>query len=77
MNFKTAAALILFFYLGIGDVHAYIDPGTGSYILQIIVAGMLGAAYALKIYWAKVWLFLTSKFSGSQDPPADKDNGSG
>jgi hypothetical protein len=76
MNFKTAATLTLFFSLGIRDVHAYIDPGTGSYILQIIVAGMLGAAYALKIYWTRLWLFLTSKFSSSQDSSTDKEDGS-
>jgi hypothetical protein len=31
--------------------YAYIDPGTGSYLLQLLVAGALGASVALRIYW--------------------------
>ncbi|MDP7248285.1 MAG: hypothetical protein QGF00_01680 [Planctomycetota bacterium] len=77
MNFKTAAALILYLYLAVREAHAYIDPGTGSYILQIIVAGLLGAAYALKLYWTKVWLFLTNKLSSSKSSSTDEADGSG
>lgn len=33
---------------------AYIDPGSGSYIVQIIVAGILGTGYFLKTYLYKV-----------------------
>lgn len=28
--------------------HAYIDPGTGSYVLQVLVAGVLAAAFVAK-----------------------------
>ena len=34
------------------SVHAYIDPGTGSYLFQIFIAGALGGLYAIKTYWA-------------------------
>jgi len=33
---------------------AYIDPGTGSFLLQVILAGVLGAGVAFKIFWAKI-----------------------
>lgn len=33
---------------------AYIDPGTGSMILQLLLAGLAGAALFLRSYWAKV-----------------------
>ena len=36
---------------------AYLDPGTGSYILQLMVGLFLGAAFAIKIYWRKVKAF--------------------
>jgi hypothetical protein len=35
--------------------HAYIDPGTGSLILQGLIAAFVGAAFALKnFYYTKV-----------------------
>ena len=32
----------------------YLDPGSGSYILQLLIAAALGAAFALKHYWRRV-----------------------
>jgi hypothetical protein len=32
----------------------YIDPGTGSFLLQILFAGALGGLATLKFYWARV-----------------------
>ena len=34
--------------------HAYVDPGTGSYFLQFLIAGLLGLLYSIKIYWRKI-----------------------
>ena len=34
--------------IGAAPAHAYLDPGTGSYILQMILAGALGGAYVFK-----------------------------
>jgi hypothetical protein len=34
--------------------HAYIDPGTGNYLLQLIVAVLFGALFAIKVFWTKV-----------------------
>jgi hypothetical protein len=47
------------------DAHAYLDPGTGSYILQMIVAGLLGAAFALRMFWARIKRFFAGVFSRS------------
>lgn len=33
---------------------AYIDPSSGSMLLQIAVGGLLAAMAALKMYWGKV-----------------------
>lgn len=33
---------------------AYLDPGSGSYLLQFLIAGLLGASVAIKIYWRKI-----------------------
>ena len=35
-------------------VFAYIDPGTGSYVLQVALAGVLGASYAVRLAWSRI-----------------------
>jgi hypothetical protein len=35
-------------------VFAYLDPGTGSYLLQVTLAGALGALYAVRHMWSRV-----------------------
>ena len=35
------------------SAHAYLDPGTGSMILQILLGGIAGLALAIKLYWHK------------------------
>lgn len=36
------------------DVYAYFDPGTGSMVLQLLMASILGFLFTLKTCWAKV-----------------------
>lgn len=35
-------------------VFAYLDPGTGSYLLQLGLASVLGVSYAVKHYWSRL-----------------------
>ena len=44
------------------DAYAYLDPGSGSYILQMIVAGLLGASLAIKIYWRRIRAYFSRLF---------------
>jgi hypothetical protein len=45
--------------------HAYVDPGTGSYVIQIIIAALAGIAFAVKIYWGRIkGLFSRSSSEG-------------
>ena len=46
-------AAILFTIASFRDAWAYLDPGTGSYVLQLILAAALGAALTVKMWWAK------------------------
>ncbi len=47
-------------------VYAYLDPGTGSYVLQIIIASLVGAMFAIKIFWHKINIFFKNLFSKAQ-----------
>ena len=33
---------------------AYIDPGTGSFILQMIIGGIAGAFVTIKLFWGRI-----------------------
>jgi hypothetical protein len=35
-------------------VFAYLDPGTGSMLVQILVGGVAAAAVAVKLYWYRL-----------------------
>lgn len=63
INGSTGAVLLLLFVvLGFPrPAAAYIDPGSGSYLLQILVAGLLGASFAIKRFWGNI----KSYFRGS------------
>jgi hypothetical protein len=37
-----------------GDLRAYIDPGTGSFILQVLVASLAGVVYIIKMFWRNI-----------------------
>ncbi len=41
----------------------YLDPGTGSLVIQIIIASLLGVSFVLKIFWGKVKVFFDKLFS--------------
>ena len=45
---------------------AYIDPGTGSYVLQIAIAFLVGLAFSVKIFWKKISAFFRKSFSGKK-----------
>lgn len=40
------------------SAHAYLDPGTGSIILQVILGGFAGVALAGRLYWNKLLAIL-------------------
>ena len=52
------------------DAQAYLDPGTGSYLLQILLAGLFDALYAIKHFWGRIKLFLQG-ILGRGETPAD------
>lgn len=36
----------------------YLDPGAGSVMVQAIIAGLVGGATVLKLYWTKIRLMV-------------------
>ena len=48
-------------------VLAYLDPGSGSMLLQILIGGLATAGIILKTKWNKVKLILKRKYSSSSE----------
>lgn len=51
----------------------YLDPGSGSFIFQILIAALLGASAMIGIYWRKLKALLT----GKKEEPEQKDDDTG
>ena len=45
------------------NVFAYLDPGTGSMILQGIIAGIAAGIYYISMYFTKIKLFFLEKIN--------------
>jgi hypothetical protein len=55
VDWPVVAMLVLAFTLGIIPVAgAYIDPGSGSYIFQVVIGVVLGAGVAVKVFWHRI-----------------------
>ena len=59
------------FCLNAVDAQAYLDPGTGSLILQGIIGTVAAVAAVGGLYWARVKAFFGRN---NQPPPADIDD---
>jgi hypothetical protein len=49
----------------------YLDPGTGSYVFQVVVGTLLGVAVAVKMSWRRMTGFVLRRTAKSQQRPKD------
>jgi hypothetical protein len=47
----------------------YLDPGSGSYIFQLIIAALVGGAFVIKMYWKKITSFFRKDSQKDEDKP--------
>ena len=45
-----------------GRADAYIEPGSGSYMFQLLIAGGMAALYAVKHFWGRIRSFIGGLF---------------
>lgn len=48
-------------------VLAYLDPGTGSFILQALIGVILGGLLTLKMYWRRLKGFASTLLGKNRD----------
>lgn len=82
MHARGLMAITCLTVLYVSPAHAYLDPGTGSIILQGLLAGIAAAMAAVGLYWTRLKNFFSSLFSSKklahseakQDPEQDPEH---
>jgi hypothetical protein len=67
-NFALSSSILLLiiFIASVDAAHAYIDPGTGSAILQGILGALAAIAIVAKLYWYRILRFFGLSKSRSE-----------
>ena len=65
----ATAALAGTLLLLAAPAHAYLDPGTGSYVFQMIAAAVITGGFILKAGWQRLRGFLSRRRPGQSHPP--------
>jgi hypothetical protein len=55
-HFLLMGGFFLFSFneLFVSDAFAYLDPGTGTMIIQSLIGALVAAGIILKVYWIKI-----------------------
>ena len=72
--FKVSFYPIIVFSLLFGgiffmDAYAYLDPGSGSILIQALIGALVGVGVAIKVYWEKI----KYKFSMMRSSKSEND----
>ncbi len=62
-NLVFIVLTVFFMFMNPVMANAYIDLGTGSFIIQALLAVVLGAAYFIKISWGRIKNFFNRRLS--------------
>jgi hypothetical protein len=64
-----AARAAVLLVVSASESFAYIDPGTGSYLFQLLIAGGLGLAYTARL-WIRWVASIRQRLFGRRTTPA-------
>jgi len=62
-QFKIFISIVFIQLISSKQVFAYLDPGTGSYIFQVLIAALIGGLVTIKMFWRKIINFIKNFFS--------------
>lgn len=66
------AAIVLAMTAPASVAHAYIDPGTGSYLFQLLLGSVMAAGVLIKVYWQSVKNVFARRKPGAPDDEHDE-----
>ena len=62
-NFMNKLVIILTLSFFSNLVYAYLDPGSGSIIIQAIIGAIASALFFVKMFWFKIKKFIINIFN--------------
>lgn len=70
---KLAAIAAILLVIFPGNAHAYLDPGAGSYLLQILAAFFFAGLFTVKGFWKNIKGFFIRFFRKGKQT-SEKEN---
>ena len=72
--FSYTAICVILLLIGFPTrAQAYLDPGSGSIVLQVAIGGILAAMATTRLYWNRLRsLFRRNRGANSTLPPSEK-----
>ena len=55
------------------QAYAYLDPGTGSYLFQLLIAGLLGGLFYFRSSFSKIKEYFRKLLGMNKSHKADED----
>ena len=76
MNGRRLGLIIFVIWLSCfvycSEAKAYIDPGAGSYMFQLLIAFLIGGLFVIKSFWRRIKTYFSSLFLNRK---SEHDNG--
>ena len=74
IRLMKAPVIPAFFFFTLPETsHAYLDPGTGSIILQAVIGVAVGGLFAVGLFWSRVKAFFRNLFSRGEKEKDERD----
>jgi len=70
--FPAILLFVILLTVNVKPAHAYLDPASGSMILQVIVAAVAAVLITLKAFWHRI----RGMFGSSRSEPIETDENS-
>lgn len=66
MKLAASVTFVWLLFVCATPAFAYVDPGSGSMMIQLLLGGVAGAAVLARIYWRRILTFVRPR-----KPPTD------
>lgn len=66
--YLSAVVFAALYFIYPQQAHAYLDPGSGSLIFQLVIGAVLGTLVTMRMYWSRVKRFVRGIFGGKSAP---------
>lgn len=64
---RSVFIIVLVTILPVSNVYAYLDPGSGGMLLQLLFGGVAGAIAITKLYWDQIKTKICGRKKQSED----------